>query len=361
MRCRRCEADNPQSARFCDSCGAELDRACGACGASNRAGARFCARCGSRYDAAERPAVAPASIPGYLDGEGERKLVTVLFADLRGSTAMIRDLDPEQAIGRLDPGVKAMAAAVEACGGVVNRVQGDGIMALFGAPIAREDHAIRACLAAHRMLAAIAALEVPDLEVRVGVNSGEVVIRATGSDATNYDAVGITVSRRNRLEQSARPAPRASRRSPRGWRAASPRPAARGAGVPGPRHAVEVFDCSMPPNARPGGARRRRLARSFVGRQAEIAMLTAALGRAGLGRGQAVLVGGRCRGRQVAPGPRIPARGAERQLRRAARCRVLARARQPVPDRGDLLRSCNRAEAADSGATISAGCGRRWC
>src|SRR5579863_7071144 len=75
MRCRRCEADNPQDARFCDSCGAELDRACDACGASNRAGARFCNRCGSKFHVTARPTAAPASIPGYLNGEGERKLV----------------------------------------------------------------------------------------------------------------------------------------------------------------------------------------------------------------------------------------------------------------------------------------------
>ncbi len=354
MRCRRCEADNPQSARFCDSCGAELDRACGACGASNRAGARFCNRCGSKIDAGDRQAAAPAAIPGYLAGEGERKLVTVLFADLRGSTAMIRDLDPEQAIGRLDPGVKAMAAAVEACGGVVNRVQGDGIMALFGAPIAREDHAIRACLAANRMLAAIAALEIPDLEVRVGVNSGEVVIRATGSDATDYDAVGITVHLAHRLEQSARPGTARlsalTARLARGFTDVLPLGAQEFKGLDAP---IEVFEL-LEATERPAWEVRAAAASltPFVGRQAEIAMLSAALGRAGLGRGQAVLVvadAGVGKSRLVHEFLREVPSGSFGVLRAAASAHALG---SPFQVAAVLLRSWIGAEASDSGATV---------
>ena len=354
MRCRRCEADNPQSARFCDSCGAELDRACSACGASNRGGARFCSRCGLKFDAAERQAAAPATVPGYLSGEGERKLVTVLFADLRGSTAMIRDLDPEQAIGRLDPGVKAMAAAVEACGGVVNRVQGDGIMALFGAPIAREDHAMRACLAAHRMLAAIAALEIPELEVRVGVNSGEVVIRATGSDATDYDAVGITVHLAHRLEQSARPGTARlsalTARLARGFTDVLPLGALEFKGLDAP---IEVFEL-LEVTERPAWEVRAAAASltPFVGRQAKIAMLTAALGRAGFGRGQAVLVvadAGVGKSRLVHEFLRGVPSGSFAVLRAAASSHALG---SPFQVAAGLLRSWIGAEAADSGATI---------
>ncbi|MGH7211329.1 MAG: AAA family ATPase, partial [Acetobacteraceae bacterium] len=354
MRCRRCEADNPQSARFCDSCGAELDRACDACGASNRAGARFCSRCGLKFDAAERQEAAPATVPGYLSGEGERKLVTVLVADLRGSTAMIRDLDPEQAIGRLDPGVKAMAAAVEACGGVVNRVQGDGIMALFGAPIAREDHAIRACLAAHRMLAATAALEVPDLEVRVGVNSGEVVIRATGSDATDYDAVGITVHLANRLEQSARPGTARlsalTARLARGFTDVLPLGALEFRGLDTPIEVFELLDATE----RPAWEVRAAAASltPFVGRQAEIAMLTGALGRACLGRGQAVLVvadAGVGKSRLIHEFLREVPSGSFAVLRAAASSHALG---SPFQIAAMLLRSWIGAEAVDSGATI---------
>jgi class 3 adenylate cyclase/tetratricopeptide (TPR) repeat protein len=197
MICPHCNATTPDG-RFCDSCGGSLAKACPACNAANRATARFCAQCGTSFGA--EPAAPPQSA---IPLEGEHKQATVLFADLRGSTALIAEMDAEAAIGALDPALAAMRAAVQQFGGVVNRQMGDGIMALFGAPIAAEDHAIRACLAAQAMLAAIGALGDPQLAIRVGICSGNVVVRPTGQDASDYDVVGVTAHIAARLEQTA--------------------------------------------------------------------------------------------------------------------------------------------------------------
>ena len=130
--------------------------------------------------------------------EGERKQVTVLFADLKGSMELLADRDPEEARQLLDPVLERMMAAVHRYEGTVNQVMGDGIMALFGAPIAHEDHAVRACYAALAMQASVqqyaAAVQraqgVP-VQIRVGLHSGEVVVRAIGSDLhMDYTAVG---------------------------------------------------------------------------------------------------------------------------------------------------------------------------
>src|SRR5262245_29058303 len=143
--------------------------------------------------------------------EGERKQVTVLFADLKGSTELIQGLDPEEARALLDPALHNMMAAVHRYEGTVNQVLGDGIMALFGAPLAHEDHAVRACYAALAMQAAMRhyAEEVRrtqglEVQIRVGLNSGEVVVRAIGNDLhMDYSAVGQTTHLAARMEQLA--------------------------------------------------------------------------------------------------------------------------------------------------------------
>jgi class 3 adenylate cyclase len=140
---------------------------------------------------------------------GEHKQVTVLFADLKDSTELIRGLDPEAAQQLLDPALHCMMAAVHRFEGTVNQVLGDGIMALFGAPIAHEDHALRACYAALAMQAALRRTTADvrrsrglDLHIRVGRNSGEVVVRAIGNDLhMDYSAVGETTHLAARMEQ----------------------------------------------------------------------------------------------------------------------------------------------------------------
>jgi class 3 adenylate cyclase len=145
--------------------------------------------------------------------EGERKRVTVLFADLKGSMELLADRDPEEARQLLDPVLARMIEAVHRYDGTVNQVMGDGIMALFGAPLAHEDHALRACYAALAMQAAVQRLTDDvrrshglEVRIRVGLNSGEVVVRAIGSDLhMDYTAVGLTTHLAARMEQLATP------------------------------------------------------------------------------------------------------------------------------------------------------------
>jgi len=145
--------------------------------------------------------------------EGERKQVTVLFADLKDSTELIRGLDPEAAQQLLDPALHLMMDAVHRFEGTANQVLGDGIMALFGAPVAHEDHAVRACYAAlamqdtlRRYSAELRRRHGVEVQIRVGLNSGEVVVRAIGNDLhMDYSAVGETTVLAARMEQTATP------------------------------------------------------------------------------------------------------------------------------------------------------------
>src|SRR5439155_15880385 len=148
-----------------------------------------------------------------LSLEGERKQVTVLFADLKGSMELLADRDPEEARQLLDPVLARMMEAVHRYEGTVNQVMGDGIMALFGAPIAHEDHAVRACYAGLLIQESISRYadelrreQGVDVQIRIGMNSGDVVVRSVGSDLRmDYTAVGQTTHLAARMEQLARP------------------------------------------------------------------------------------------------------------------------------------------------------------
>jgi predicted ATPase/class 3 adenylate cyclase len=227
--------------------------------------------------------------------EGERKQVTILFADMRGSMQMIHGRDPELALQQLDPALQAMTTAVRRYGGLVNRVQGDGIMALFGAPIATEDHAIRACRAARAMLDAVALLEDDGLQIRVGMSSGEVVLHPVGTDiALGYDATGPDAHLAHRIEQIA--APGTAYLAPRTNRLAGGFIHARSRGefaIKGIDRPVELFEL-MSVVERPRWDVRvaaHSLSR-FVGRDAEMAMLETAARRARVGQGQVIIVSG---------------------------------------------------------------------
>src|SRR2546430_3496709 len=230
--------------------------------------------------------------------EGERKQVTVLFADLKGSTELIRDLDLETAQHLLDPALQHIMEAVHRYEGTVNQVLGDGIMALFGAPIAHEDHAVRACYAALAMQDALRryADEVRrthglPIQMRVGLHSGEVVVRAIGNDLhMDYSAVGLTTVLAARMEQLATPGSilltAATLRLVEGMVQVHPLGPVP---VKGVDEAVEVFELVG------ASAIRRRLQAAvargltrFVGRQAELAALHQALEWAGAGHGQVV-------------------------------------------------------------------------
>src|SRR3989475_874753 len=261
---------------------------------------------------ASAPARAPLSYtPSHLTEKilaartalaGERKQVTVLFVDLKDSTELIKDLDPEAAQQLLDPALHHMMDAVHRFEGTVNQVLGDGIMALFGAPIAHEDHALRACYAAMAMQTAMRASteEVRrtrglELRMRVGLNSGEVVVRAIGNDLhMDYSAVGETTHLAARMEQLATPG---SIRltagtlglveGPVGVNALGPVPVK---GLLDPVDVFELVGASLL-RRRLQAAAARGLTR-FVGRQHELEALHQTLAQAAAGHGQVVALVG---------------------------------------------------------------------
>jgi class 3 adenylate cyclase/tetratricopeptide (TPR) repeat protein len=226
-----------------------------------------------------------------VDEEGARKHVSVLFADLRGATQLIADLDPEAAMLQLDPAIEAMCQAVAAAGGIVTRIEGDGVMALFGVPIAREDHAVRACLAARQAIARVAQVN-PILAVRVGVASGDVVIRRIGRGSADWDAVGVTPHLARRMEQFAAPGSVVIAASTaalvRGFADVIPLGPIAVKGIAKP---VEVFELRSA-SARPAWEVRAaaHALNRFVGREAELAQLAAAATRASFGRGRVVTI-----------------------------------------------------------------------
>ena len=232
--------------------------------------------------------------------EGERKQVTVLFADLKGSLELLADRDPEEARQLLDPVLERMMAAVHRYEGTVNQVMGDGIMALFGAPIAHEDHAVRACYAALAMQEAIRRYsdEVRrthglEVQIRVGLNSGEVVVRAIGNDLhMDYSAIGQTTHLAARMEQLAPPGTvrltADTLRLAEGWVQVIPLGPVPVKGISEPVEVCELVGAG-PARTHLQAFAARGLT-PFVGRQAELAALQQALERAGAGHGQVVAV-----------------------------------------------------------------------
>jgi len=224
MICSRCQTENSPDSGFCDECGAPLETLCRHCNNANRPGAKFCKTCGQRLAEPPAPAGAASSqtgpvnaiVPRYLAEkilasrrfiEGERKQVTVLFADIRGSTSLIEKLDPEEVRRHFDPIIHIMMDAVHQYEGTVNQVLGDGIMALFGAPLAHEDHAVRACYAALKMQEGIRLYDEhrgandDPVRIGVGINSGEVVVRSITNDLNiDYSALGHTTHLAARME-----------------------------------------------------------------------------------------------------------------------------------------------------------------
>jgi class 3 adenylate cyclase/tetratricopeptide (TPR) repeat protein len=232
--------------------------------------------------------------------EGERKQVTVLFADLKGSMELLADRDPEEARQLLDPVLERMMTAVHRYEGTVNQVMGDGIMALFGAPIAHEDHAVRACYAALAMQEAIRRYSEEvrrahgiEVQIRVGLNSGEVVVRAIGNDLhMDYSAIGQTTHLAARMEQLAPPGSirltADTLRLAEGWVQLTPLGPVPVKGLPEPVEVCELVGAG-PARTRLQAFAARGLT-PFVGQQVELAALHQALERAGAGHGQVVAV-----------------------------------------------------------------------
>ncbi|MEE8557673.1 MAG: adenylate/guanylate cyclase domain-containing protein [Myxococcota bacterium] len=306
MSCTHCDRENRPDSRFCLGCGRPLASACSGCGRELPQEAAFCDGCGQAVGAAPTDRDPRSYTPKHLIDrilgakgalEGERKQVTVLFADVRGSVRLAKQVDPEEWHGILDRFFQILADGVHRFEGTVNQYTGDGIMALFGAPIAHEDHAQRACHAALTLLGELRLYGQElrrerglDFSVRIGINSGEVVVGKIGDDLRmDYTARGETVGLAARIEGIAE-----------GGRAYLSEGTAslvsgffrlddlgefqlKGEGT------IRVFELQGPGplRTRLDVSRARGFSR-FVGRTAEMAILETALERAVRGEGQVV-------------------------------------------------------------------------
>ncbi len=311
MRCTKCGTESTTGKKFCAECGSPLLNRCSSCSSDNPPGAKFCADCGNSLSQDVRTqggklsatkaggSIRVASEPQTSEAvEGERKTVTALFADIKGSTELMRDLDPEEARAIVDPVLQLMMAAVHRYGGYVAQSTGDGIFAIFGAPIAHEDHpqrALHAALAMQEELRRYADRlrtegKIP-VEARVGVNTGEVVMRTVETGGhTEYTSVGHVTNLAARMQTVAPAgsvaASEATQRLCEGYfefRALGPT-TVKGLDAP-----VEVYEV-----VRAGPLRthfqlsaRRGLTR-FVGREREMGAMAGALEQARAGHGQIV-------------------------------------------------------------------------
>jgi predicted ATPase/class 3 adenylate cyclase len=304
--CSKCGIENPPGQKFCGDCGAPLANLCPKCGADNPAGQRFCGECGGALGASSPSAkqsvdssIRVSETRNSENLEGERKTVTALFADIKGSTELEQDLDPEEARAIVDPALKLMIDAVHRYDGYVVQSTGDGIFAIFGAPVAHEDHPQRSLYAALRMQDEIRRYadklrtegRAP-LQIRVGVNTGEVVVRsiATGEGKSEYTPIGHTSNLAARMQALANPGSTVisepTRKLVEGYFALKSLGASRVKGIAEP---VNVYDVTGL------GPLRTRLQRSagrgltkFVGREREIETLKHAAEQAMTGHGQIV-------------------------------------------------------------------------
>jgi class 3 adenylate cyclase/tetratricopeptide (TPR) repeat protein len=314
LRCSSCNAENPDNKRFCGDCGASLPNFCAKCGVANPPDKRFCGDCGATLVSSGQPS-APRSAQSesfpadvrltaeqpYESGpiDGERKTITALFADIKGSTELMEQLDPEEARALIDPALKLMIEAVNRYDGYVVQSTGDGIFALFGAPSAHEDHPQRALYGALRLQdelkrysAGLRTRGGSPIEARIGVNTGEVVVRSipTGAGHSEYSPVGHTANLASRMQTIAPSGSIVVTESTRalveGYFRMRPLGEVTLKGIAGPLSAYEVLGL---------GALRTRLQRaagrgltSFVSRETELQHIKRALELARNGQGQMV-------------------------------------------------------------------------
>jgi class 3 adenylate cyclase len=310
MRCSACGFENASGIKFCGECGTPLRIKCSSCGFENAPAIKFCGECGKPLAAASKPVPPPdprSYTPKHLAEkilttrsalEGERKQVTVLFADVKGSMDLAEQVDPEEWHKIMDRFFAILSDGVHRFEGTINQFTGDGIMALFGAPIAHEDHAQRACYAAlalqenlRRYANELRLEKGLNFSVRMGLNSGEVVVGKIGDNLRmDYTALGHTASLAARMEQIAEP----------GKAYVSEHTAALVGGfvtlqdlgcltVKGIKEPVRVYELQGVGKLRTKleVSRAQGFSR-FVGRTDEMAVLEAALGRAVEGSGQVV-------------------------------------------------------------------------
>jgi class 3 adenylate cyclase len=316
VRCNCCGFDNREGARFCLVCGDKLEHCCPACGVTVPPSARYCDACGHRMpgeveavriDFNHPRSYTPKPMADKIAGlrhsiEGERKLVTVLFADLAHYTSICENLDPEEIHQMMDAYFKLLIDAVYAYEGIITQFAGDGIMALFGAPLAHEDHAQRACYTALRMRAsfgeyahAMRQKHNIELVTRVGINSGTVIVGLVGDDLRmDYTALGDTINLASRLETMATPGSilvsHNTYRITKDFFRFTSLGKVKVRGKKAPLEAFELLETG-PVETRLGASLARGLTR-FVGRERELLTLKNAFGKAVSGSGQLIgLVG----------------------------------------------------------------------
>jgi class 3 adenylate cyclase len=306
MRCPSCHHDNRTDRRFCTQCGTRLAVGCPSCGAPIEAGERFCGGCGAALTIGGRTTPSPARAPLLADKirqakatvEGERKQVTVLFVDVKGSMKLAEQLDPEAWSEIMQRFFRVFCDSIERFEGFVDKFTGDGGMVLFGAPIAHEDHAQRACYAALHLRDAVRtygsevrAQHGMPFAVRIGLNSGEVVVGRIGDDLRmEFTAQGHVVGPAQRMEGLAEPGhlclSEHTARLVEGYFQLHDLGRITVKGVSGP---VGHFDLEAVGSFRTRFDRSRaRGLSAFVGRDRDMAVLDAALERANSGGGQVV-------------------------------------------------------------------------
>jgi class 3 adenylate cyclase/ribosomal protein L40E len=310
MICSECGTHNPAGKRFCSQCGSALALLCRKCGAENPATSKFCGDCGTSLaanvenpvsSARTAPVIPPLQTETPSSADGERKTITALFADIKNSMELIEDLDPEQARNIIDPALTLMIEAIRRYGGHVVQSTGDGVFAIFGAPIAHEDHAQRSLYAALRMQdelnrysGRMGAEGSNRVQARVGINTGEAVVRSllTGSGHLEYTPIGHSIGLAARMEALAPIGSVAvtaqTRKLCEGYFNFKPLGAARVRGVSEPVGVYEVT--GLGPLRTHFQLSAERGFSKFVGRQRELDQLMRALDLVKAGRGQIVAV-----------------------------------------------------------------------
>lgn len=289
MHCLNCNAANPDTHRFCESCGASFTQACPACSYACGLNAKFCGGCGIELDRRDGALVAKVQAAPPSDAWGELKQATVLFADIVGSTEHIAGLDPEQAMEHLRPVIHSMCDAVERFGGTVIRTLGDGVMALFGVPKSLEGHAVLACEAALSMQATFSRAPA-GLQVRVGLHSGQVASDPhDAKGGRGGGAHGLTIHLASRVVALAQPGGvcvtgatkallgQTCRVQPMGDHALK--------GIMG---LTPIFELLGMANPQPDATARNQWVSPFHGRSLEMDILQAALARAQAGDARVV-------------------------------------------------------------------------
>ncbi|MEK6244659.1 MAG: AAA family ATPase [Pseudomonadota bacterium] len=301
MKCPVCAAAVRPGLRFCDSCGARLEKACAGCGATSPLGARFCGTCGAPFADSEPHADAGKTAPARSAEEGERRQLTVMFVDLVGSTGLAGSLDPEQWRDILRAYQGVCAEAITRFGGKIQQYAGDGVFAYFGYPVAYDDAARRAVHAGHALLAGVHGLASTtraqysvDLQARVGLHTGLVVVGEMGAGETRESGaiVGETPNIASRVQSLARPGTLALSAATK--RLVEPAIRLRSLGrhaLKGVAEPLELFEALEDADERVAPAESGRAA-PLVGRDLELNHLLERWSKAKTGDGHAVLLSG---------------------------------------------------------------------